>query len=80
MPVQVVSRPTVVLRTSPWATFARRFPQLDGAFSAGDLELMELFSAQASVAIKNARLVASLRENNGRMEQSRQQIESSFRD
>ena len=46
-----------------------------GAFSADDLELMELFSAQASIAIKNARLVASLREKNGRLEQSRQQIE-----
>ncbi|MEC8493663.1 MAG: sigma 54-interacting transcriptional regulator, partial [Planctomycetota bacterium] len=46
-----------------------------GAFSADDLELMELFSAQASIAIKNARLVASLREKNGSLEQSRQQIE-----
>ncbi|MEM9379974.1 MAG: sigma 54-interacting transcriptional regulator, partial [Planctomycetota bacterium] len=46
-----------------------------GAFSNGDLELMELFSAQASCALKNARLVASLREQNGRMEASRKQIE-----
>lgn len=46
-----------------------------GAFTPDDLELMELFSAQAAIAIKNARLVASLREKNGRLEQSRQQIE-----
>lgn len=46
-----------------------------GAFSADDLELMELFSAQASIALQNARLVASLREKNGRLESSRQQIE-----
>ena len=46
-----------------------------GAFSTDDLELMELFSAQASIALKNARLVASLREQNGRLETSRKQIE-----
>jgi len=46
-----------------------------GAFSNDDLELMELFSAQASCALKNARLVASLREQNGRLETSRKQIE-----
>ena len=46
-----------------------------GAFGANDLELMELFSGQASCALKNARLVASLRDQNRRVEASRQQIE-----
>lgn len=46
-----------------------------GAFTPDDLELMELFSAQASIALKNARLVASLREKNGRLRASGQQIE-----
>ncbi len=46
-----------------------------GAFSADDLELMELFSGQASIALKNAKLVASLRERNGRLDSSRKQIE-----
>jgi transcriptional regulator with GAF, ATPase, and Fis domain len=46
-----------------------------GAFGSDDLELMELFSAQASCALRNARLVASLREQNGRLEASRKQIE-----
>ncbi|MGB0333011.1 MAG: sigma 54-interacting transcriptional regulator, partial [Planctomycetota bacterium] len=46
-----------------------------GAFGADDLELMELFSGQASCALKNARLVASLREQNRTMEASAKQIE-----
>ncbi len=40
-----------------------------------DLELVELFAGQASIAIKNARLVAELRERNHRLEASRKQIE-----
>ena len=47
----------------------------NGAFGAGDLELMELFSGQASSALMNARLVTSLRDQNRRVEASRQQIE-----
>jgi len=46
-----------------------------GAFNQEDLELVELFAAQASIAIRNARLVAELRERNQRLELSRQQIE-----
>ncbi|MEL6431287.1 MAG: sigma 54-interacting transcriptional regulator [Planctomycetota bacterium] len=46
-----------------------------GAFAPDDLELMELFSAQASIALKNARLVASLREKAGHLEASSLQIE-----
>ncbi|MCP4806701.1 MAG: GAF domain-containing protein, partial [Proteobacteria bacterium] len=46
-----------------------------GAFGTDDLELMELFSGQASSALKNARLVASLRDQNRSMDASRQQIE-----
>ncbi|MGD2018807.1 MAG: sigma 54-interacting transcriptional regulator [Planctomycetota bacterium] len=46
-----------------------------GAFGAADLELMELFSGQASSALRNARLVGSLREQNRRLEASRLQIE-----
>ncbi|MEM9799432.1 MAG: sigma 54-interacting transcriptional regulator [Planctomycetota bacterium] len=46
-----------------------------GAFGADDLELMELFSAQAACALRNARLVASLREQNGRLEASQKQVE-----
>ncbi len=44
------------------------------AFSQDDLELVELFAAQAAVAILNSRRVAELRERNQRLEQSRQQI------
>ncbi|MDA1263918.1 MAG: sigma 54-interacting transcriptional regulator [Planctomycetota bacterium] len=46
-----------------------------GAFDQEDLELVELFAHQASIALKNAHLVAELRERNHRLEQSRQQIE-----
>jgi len=46
-----------------------------GAFSQHDLELVELFAGQASIAIKNAQYVAELRERNHRLEESRRQIE-----
>ena len=46
-----------------------------GAFDQEDLELVELFAAQAAIAIKNARLVAELRERNHRLVESRGQIE-----
>jgi transcriptional regulator with GAF, ATPase, and Fis domain/pSer/pThr/pTyr-binding forkhead associated (FHA) protein len=45
------------------------------AFSEADLELVELFAAQAAVAILNARRVAELRSHNQRLEQSRRQIQ-----
>jgi len=45
-----------------------------GAFSQEDLELVELFAAQASIAIRNAHLVGALRERNERLEASRAQI------
>ena len=44
------------------------------AFSENDLEMVELFAAQAAVAILNSRRVAELRERNERLEVSRQQI------
>ncbi|MEZ6017820.1 MAG: sigma 54-interacting transcriptional regulator [Planctomycetota bacterium] len=47
-----------------------------GAFGEHDLELMELFAGQASIAVNNARLVAELRERNARLEASRRQIEA----
>jgi len=46
-----------------------------GAFNEEDLELVELFAGQASIAIKNAQLLAELRERNHRLEVSRRQIE-----
>jgi len=46
-----------------------------GAFNEEDLELVELFAGQASIAIRNARFVADLRERNHRLEASRRQIE-----
>jgi transcriptional regulator with GAF, ATPase, and Fis domain len=46
------------------------------AFSDQDLELMELFAAQAAIAVLNARRVSELRERNQRLEQSRRQIET----
>ena len=46
-----------------------------GAFDQNDLELAELFAAQASIAIRNAKLLADLRERNHRLEASRKQIE-----
>ena len=47
-----------------------------GAFEARDLELAGLFAAQASVAIRTARLITRLREQNQRLEVSRKAIES----
>jgi len=46
-----------------------------GAFDQEDLELVELFAGQASIALRNAHYVAELRERNHRLEQSRRQIE-----
>ncbi|MFT4542009.1 MAG: transcriptional regulator with GAF, ATPase, and Fis domain [Planctomycetota bacterium] len=46
-----------------------------GAFNEEDMELVELFAGQASIAIRNARFVAELRERNHRLEASRRQIE-----
>tara|TARA_R110002126_G_scaffold105905_9_gene240565 strand:- start:3756 stop:5744 length:1989 start_codon:yes stop_codon:yes gene_type:complete len=46
-----------------------------GAFGDEDLELVELFAAQATLAIKNARMVAELKERNHKLENSRAQIE-----
>jgi len=46
------------------------------AFSENDLEMVELFAAQAAVAILNSRRVAELRERNQRLESSRQQIQA----
>lgn len=47
-----------------------------GAFEARDLELAGLFAAQASVAIRTARLITRLRGQNQRLEVSRKAIES----
>jgi len=47
-----------------------------GAFREDDLELAELLAGQAAIAIKNARLVAELRERNQRLLQSTEQIQS----
>ncbi len=47
-----------------------------GAFESRDLELAGLFAAQASVAIRTARLITRLREQNQRLEVSRKAIES----
>ena len=46
-----------------------------GAFTDEDLELVELFAGQASIAIRNARFVADLRERNHRLAASGKQIE-----
>lgn len=46
-----------------------------GAFNEEDMELVELFAAQASIAVQQARLVQELRERNHRLETSGQQIE-----
>ena len=46
-----------------------------GAFTQEDLELVELFAAQAAIALRNARIVAELREQNHRLSVSRKQIE-----
>ena len=47
-----------------------------GAFTEDDLDLAELLSDQATIAIKNARLVSELRERNERLVQSTEQIRS----
>ncbi len=47
-----------------------------GAFTEEDLDLAELLAAQAALAIKNARMVAELRERNQRLIQSTEQIRS----
>jgi transcriptional regulator with GAF, ATPase, and Fis domain len=46
-----------------------------GAFSQENLDLVELLANQAAIAIRNARLVAELRDQNGRLVESRRQIE-----
>jgi transcriptional regulator with GAF, ATPase, and Fis domain len=46
-----------------------------GAFSEDDLDLLELLADQASIAIRNARLVAELRERNERLVASAHKIE-----
>ena len=48
----------------------------NNAFTFDDIELVELFAAQAALAILNARRVAELRNHNQRLEQSRTQIEA----
>jgi transcriptional regulator with GAF, ATPase, and Fis domain len=45
------------------------------AFSEDDLDLMKLLADQASIAIRNARLLAELRERNERLVQSAKKIE-----
>jgi transcriptional regulator with GAF, ATPase, and Fis domain len=67
LPITIEDRPEGVLYVDNRLQF--------GAFSQEDLELVELFAGQASIAIKNARLVAELRERNHRVETSRKQIE-----
>ena len=47
-----------------------------GAFSEDDLDLVELLAGQAAIAIRNARLLAELRERNRRLDHSRTQIEA----
>ena len=47
-----------------------------GAFTEDDLDLAELLAEMAAIAIKNARLVAELRERNQRLVQSAEQIKS----
>ncbi|MAF66260.1 MAG: hypothetical protein CMJ84_11470 [Planctomycetes bacterium] len=46
------------------------------AFASEDSELVELFAAQAAIAILNARRVGELREQNEGLERSRRQIEA----
>ncbi len=67
LPIMAGGRPEGVLYVDNRLQF--------GAFDQEDLELVELFAGQASIAIRNARMVADLRERNRRLEQSRQQIE-----
>ena len=67
LPIQVDGRTEGVLYVDNRLQF--------GAFSQEDLELVELFASQASIAIRNARLVSELRERNHRLESSTKQIE-----
>ena len=46
-----------------------------GAFTEDDLELVDLLADQAAIAIRNARLVAELRQRNERLVQSQRKIE-----
>ncbi len=46
-----------------------------GVFSEDDLDLAELFASLAAIAIKNARLVAELRQRNERLRHSSEQIQ-----
>jgi transcriptional regulator with GAF, ATPase, and Fis domain len=46
-----------------------------GAFDQEDLDLLEMLAAQASIAIRNARLLETLRSRNHHLDLSRQQIE-----
>jgi transcriptional regulator with GAF, ATPase, and Fis domain len=47
-----------------------------GAFSQENLDLVDLLANQAAIAIRNARLVAELRDQNQRLVESREQIEA----
>src|SRR5258706_6493666 len=47
-----------------------------GAFSQENLDLVDLLANQAAIAIRNARLVAELRDQNQRLVESRAQIEA----
>ena len=46
-----------------------------GAFDREDLDLLKMLAAQASIAIRNARLLETLRSRNHHLDLSRQQIE-----
>jgi transcriptional regulator with GAF, ATPase, and Fis domain len=46
-----------------------------GAFSQENLDFVELLANQAAIAIRNTRLLAELRDQNGRLVESRKQIE-----
>ncbi len=70
----------------PLVAVAERAAKVDGvlyvdnrlqesAFAADDLELMRLLADQAAIAIRNARLMAELRERNERVVQSARKIE-----
>jgi transcriptional regulator with GAF, ATPase, and Fis domain len=47
-----------------------------GAFSQENLDLVDLLAYQAAIAIRNARLLAELRDQNQRLVESRRQIET----
>lgn len=67
MPIRVEERVEGVLYVDNRLQF--------GAFNEEDMELVELFAAQASIALQQARRVAELRERNHRLEASARQIE-----